>query len=256
MSNTGIALQLYTLRDQMAENLSAALRLAREAGFRYVEWWSPAPLSPQAARAALDAAGLKAISMHVGLEQLTASPEEIIEACHVLGCPDYALGWVPPEHFASPAAWQAMTDHLCAAARRAAAAELRFSFHNHAGEAAPFPGGAASPLDLLRKAADHAPICAELDTAWLHAAGLCPEEAIRTWSGRCPLIHAKDLAARPAAADAPCFAVLGQGVLDWPAIFDAAEEAAVEWIIYEQDTIAGDPAAALAESRRFLEEYA
>lgn len=256
MSNTGIALQLYTLREQLAQDLAAALHLAHAAGFRYVEWWCPAPLSADAARAALDAAGLKAISMHVGLDDLEKPLDMLFETCRVLGCPDFALGWAPPERFATPAAWQATIARLCDIARQADTAGLRFSFHNHADEAAPFPGTEETPLGLLRTAAEHAPICAELDTAWLHAAGARPEEVIRAWSGRCPLLHAKDLAAQPVANEEPAFAVLGQGLLDWPAILDAAEEAGVEWIIYEQDRISGDPAAALASSRRFLEEHA
>lgn len=45
-------------------------------------------------------------------------------------------------------------------------------------------------------------------------------------------------------------AEVGEGNLDWSAIFDACAKAGTRWLIVEQEECAGDPFASLAISRR------
>ena len=44
------------------------------------------------------------------------------------------------------------------------------------------------------------------------------------------------------------FAEVGQGILDWKTIFEAAEAGGAEWYIVEQDTCQRDPFESLAIS--------
>ncbi len=66
------------------------------------------------------------------------------------------------------------------------------------------------------------------------------------------MIHAKDLSGERTDSHVK-FAALGKGILDWPEIFKAGEDARVEWYIYEQDNCDGDPFDAARISFEFLE---
>ncbi len=49
---------------------------------------------------------------------------------------------------------------------------------------------------------------------------------------------------------------IGNGVLDWPAILSAADDAGCEWFIVEQDVCPGDPFDSIAQSYRYLRALA
>ena len=72
-------------------------------------------------------------------------------------------------------------------------------------------------LDILYGATDPDLVKGELDTYWIQKGGTDPAAYIRQYSGRCPLIHLKDMAA----GEIQSFAEVGEGTLDWPAIFAA-----------------------------------
>jgi sugar phosphate isomerase/epimerase len=76
-----------------------------------------------------------------------------------------------------------------------------------------------------------------LDTYWVKHGGEDPVAYIKKLSGRCPILHLKDMA-----DDAErSFAEVGEGILDFPAIFAAGEKAGAVWAMVEQDICPGDP---------------
>ena len=131
---------------------------------------------------------------------------------------------------------------------------LRLSYHNHAVEFETFPGDDRRKLDILYEETGPENLFAELDTAWVQVAGADPAAYIRKYAHRCPVIHVKDLAAEKR-NDRVWFTPLGEGVLDWPAIFRAGDEAGVEWYAYEQDTCDRDPFEDARISFEFLKEH-
>lgn len=256
MSNIGIALQLYTVREPAAHDLPGTLRRCREAGFDYVQWSGMPELTAPRIRDALEQAGLKAIAAHCDVELLESDFEAIVAFWRTIGVPDLAPGGMMQECRDSLDAWRRGAARLDALGTRLRQAGMRLSYHNHAFELEHFAGDPRTKLDILYEETAADCLYAEFDTAWLAAGGADPAAYIRKYAGRCPLLHVKDLAATPDAAGKPVFTPLGQGVLDWPAIFDAAEEAAVEWYIYEQDTCEGDLFEALRISYEFLAAHA
>ena len=72
VTGPGLAVQLYTLRDSLDQDLEAALAALAAAGVRDVELAGLHGRSGSAMRAALDSAGLAACSAHVPLERLRA----------------------------------------------------------------------------------------------------------------------------------------------------------------------------------------
>ena len=62
----------------------------------------------------------------------------------------------------------------------------------------------------------------EPDVYWIKVGGEDGAAYIRKYSGRCPLIHLKDMTAD----ESRTFAEVGEGIIDWPPIFAASEPAA------------------------------
>ena len=61
--------------------------------------------------------------------------------------------------------------------------------------------------------------------------GECPAGYLRKYAGRAPLVHLKDMLDD----DAKTFAEVGEGILDWDAVFAESEAGGAVWGIVEQD---------------------
>lgn len=256
MSNIGIALQLYTLREAAARDLAGTLRRCRESGFTYVQWSGMPQLPADEIRRQLDDAGLKAVAAHAALAAFDENFEAETAFWKTVGVPDIAVGGLVDGCKDSVDAWVRVAARLDALGERLRGTGMRLSYHNHDRELVPFPGDNRRPLDLLYESTGGQNVYAEFDTAWLAIGGADPADYIRRYPGRCPVLHVKDTVAARDEAGKPRFTALGHGSLDWQAIFDAAEEAGAEWYVYEQDTFEGDPFDAVRTSYEFLAEHA
>lgn len=250
MGKMGIALQLYTVRDPAAKDLEGTLKRCRETGFEYVQWSGLPAGTAEQVRNVLDAAELKAIAAHIGTEDFEKDYAKHVRYWQHVGVPDLAVGGMMPDCHSALDRWLAGSARLDALGKRLRADGLRLSYHNHAFEFERFSGEARCKLDVLMDATGPAHLYAELDTAWVHVGGADPAAYIRKYARRCPVIHVKDLVETKDGQ--PKFTPLGQGVLDWGGILKAAEEAHVEWLVYEQDTCDGDPLDSVAASYKFL----
>jgi len=251
MSEIGIALQLYTVREPAAQDLEGTLRRCREAGFEYVQWSGMPKVSAEEIRKALDTAGLKAIAAHCDVAPFEQDFDDQVAFWKTVGALDVAPGGMMSDCRDSLDAWLAGAKRLDAVGARLREAGMRLSYHNHAMEFETFPGDERCKLDILYAATSPSNLYAELDTAWVQVGGADPAAYIRKYAGRCPVIHVKDVAA-DLRDGRPWFTPLGQGALDWPAVFGASEAAGVEWYVYEQDTCEGDPLDSVRKSYEFL----
>jgi sugar phosphate isomerase/epimerase len=240
MSTPQLALNLYTLRDQAATDLAATLRHAHKAGYTCVQWSGMPELPAMEARAALDTADLRCPSGHVVLDQLEAQYDEVVTWWRRLGARDLVVPTLPEYCHADRTLWIEGARRLDALGARLRFSGMRLSYHNFDTELQHFEGDEESKLTLLCSHMNLEHVRLELDTAWLHTAGVDPAETIRQYAGRCPLLHVKDWTGERTPEGAPVFCAVGSGCLDWDGIFAAARDAHVEWIIYEQDTSEGD----------------
>src|SRR5690242_5310541 len=72
-----IGLQLYSLRDQFAKNVSTTLDQVQKFGIKYVELAGTYNLAPEKFKEQLDARGLKAISGHFPFERYRDDAEGV-----------------------------------------------------------------------------------------------------------------------------------------------------------------------------------
>jgi sugar phosphate isomerase/epimerase len=255
MPAPGIAITLYSVREPAAADLAGTLAVVREAGWRHVQWSGMPALDGPAARAALDEAGLRAMAGHAPLGALESAYEAQRAFWQALGVGDLAVGSMPEEATGPREAWRAGLRRLEAVGRRLADDGIRFAYHNHWWEFAPFEDGGGCPLDLLMDESDPAALALELDCAWAFHGGADPAALLRRYAGRCPVIHVKDIdRTKRTTGDVPLTVALGEGAMDWEPLLAAAAESGVEWLVYEQDVHAGDWRENVARSWAFLHE--
>src|SRR5512134_1981920 len=117
-----LAVQLYTLRGVLDDELEPTLSALAGLGAADVELAGLHGHSPQEWRRALDAAGLRACARHVPLDQLEGNAETAIEAVRALGAETVVVPSVPAPASAREA--DATVARIAAAARAVAGAGL------------------------------------------------------------------------------------------------------------------------------------
>ncbi|KQR35614.1 sugar phosphate isomerase/epimerase [Deinococcus sp. Leaf326] len=223
MQDTGI--QLYTLREQVAQDFFGTLDALSQAGVRHVELARDyGGLSAPALRSALDERGLEAPSAHLSLEPFEEDLETQVEFLRTVG----VRHAVYPYHRAeTEAEWLDLAARLERIAQALLPHGLTLSYHNHDHELTQVFGG-RPVLDLLLEAAPT--VQAELDVAWIHAGGHDPVTYLRRYADRLPLVHLKDVRRDGAGWQT---VALGEGEVPLRAVLAAVPEGTQAY--YEQD---------------------
>lgn len=250
----GIGLQLYTLRDPARDDLPGTLKKVREMGWEYVQWSGMPNLPAEEIRAHLDEAGLTAVAAHCGIEGFEDDFENQVAFWKTVGALDVAPGGMMRDCRGSLEAWLRGAARLDAVGAKLREVGMRLSYHNHDYEFERYPEDPRTKLEILFDETDAENLYAELDLAWVHVGGADPAEILLQYTNRCPVIHAKDVAEARLLRRRQ-FMPLGQGVLDWDAIFVAGKKAGVEWWIYEQDNADRDIFECAQESYDFLKKH-
>lgn len=243
-----IAVQLYTLRELLKDDIAGTLRAVAEAGYRSVEIAGLPPLDAGQLRDLLANAGLRPMGAHVSLEALRRDLEGELERAAVLDCPRLIVPWLPGAERTTVDGVRRLAAELTRISERCEAVGRRLGYHNHDFEFASLDGTTLWDvlLDALPSTVD-----LELDVYWATVGRKDPVQLIDAAGDRIRLLHMKDNAAGPDGGDvAP-----GDGILPWPAIVDAGTRARVEWYVVEKD----DTTNALADvsrGREYLQNLA
>jgi sugar phosphate isomerase/epimerase len=238
MAKIPFALQLYSVRDALEEDLAGTLQRVKEIGYDHVELAGLAGKSAGAFKAALDDAELKAISCHVGFEDCVSDLAGSIENCVALGVSWAVIPWLSAEENPTAADWAARADSMASFGRAFTEAGIPLLYHNHSHEFVDLGGKTA--FDVIFETASSADLGIELDVGWSHYGGADTLALMKAHAGRIPLLHIKDVKQRYDDEE-PKPTELGNGATKFPAIFKAAGEIGVEWYIVEQDESARDP---------------
>ncbi|MGC5378994.1 sugar phosphate isomerase/epimerase family protein [Micromonospora sp. DT68] len=241
-----ISIQLYTLRDQLAADLPGTLTALWRIGYRRVEHAGFVGRTAAQFRAALDAAGLRSTSGHVGIPQPfdAATWERALAEANVVGCKKIVHPYFGRDEqgrpIRDPAVYRALARDLNQAGRLAERAGLDFGYHNHQLEFVPLTNGSTG-FEILAGQTDPRLVHFELDLYWTWRGAHDPVDVIRANRGRVRQVHVKDLDVEGGFAD------LGDGVIDFGRIFAHEREAGIEEYIVERDD-AGTPPRAPADA--------
>lgn len=244
MRDDQIALQLYTVRRQLADDVPGTLAGVARAGYAAVELAGLPEMPVEELSLALADAGLRPISSHESIQSLRADEAAVVDRVSALGCPRLVIPSLPASDQGSRDAVRRVAAEMGALADRLAARGIRLGYHNHTFEFEPLDG--TTLWDELTSALPPN-VDLEIDVLWASVGGRDPAELIAAHADRVRLLHMKDRAPGPETRDEP----VGGGILEWPRIVEAARGAGVEWYIVEQDE-PRDALADVAASRQHL----
>ena len=127
---TPIALQLYTIRDLLAQDFEGTIRKISDMGYMGVETANMFGGSPASAAKLFGELGLTVSSAH-GELPLGDKKQEVIDTMAALNCKRLILAWQPPEKFKSLDGIKSICDSLNEGAAVAKANGFKLGYHNH-----------------------------------------------------------------------------------------------------------------------------
>jgi sugar phosphate isomerase/epimerase len=264
MVGPGVALQMFSLRDEAKADYVGTLRLVAAAGYTAIEAaFGFGGLGPAELRRVLDELGITLAASHVGSGRLRTELDAEIDLNLALGNRDLVCAELPIEDRVDEASFHRWAGTLNDIGRRCRARGARLSYHSHAFEFRRF--GERRGIEILLGETDPAYLSWEPDVYWITYAGEDPAGWIGRYAQRCRLVHLKDMTNEPLPADpigtnatdlkAYLAAAVGDGRIDFAPAIAAATSA--EWLIVEQDFSPQRPMLeSLALSRRALAGWA
>jgi len=229
MAKLPVALQLYTVRDDLDADYLGTLQKVAEIGYTAVELSNPTIMTAAELKVVLADLGIQAIASHIDFEVLEQDPARALTDAKELGCTYVVCPSIPEERRGDAGVYRALGESLSRIGAKAQEYGLGFAYHNHDFEFERIDGDYA--LGILLDAADPDLVYSEFDVYWAQYGGVDPTAYIHKLGQRCRLIHMKDMLADPDRS----FAEIGEGILNMEAIVAAGQEVGAAWYIVEQD---------------------
>lgn len=238
-----LGIQLYSVREQLAEDYEGTLDEVGRLGYREVEAAGFYKKSSAEVAQAMKKANLKCVSGHYGMSDLNRELDQTIEFSKVIGAEYIICSSAGKRDASKPGPmslddWHWAADQFNLIGKKVAAAGLKFGYHNHIGEFAE-TSGAVPYLELLHKT-DPSLVTFELDCGWAVVAGQKPIELLREHSSRISMLHVKDFkiaAGVPGGAQGhKVVTELGMGSIDYrPILQEAARAKRIAHVFVEQE---------------------
>jgi sugar phosphate isomerase/epimerase len=226
-----VGLELYSVRNDLKNDLTGTVRAVAKMGYECVEFYAPyydwTLDYAKNVRKQLDALGIRCYSTHNSSQSFT--PDRIskaIELNQALGARYVVLAH--PGDIKDIAGWKRIADMLNNANAMLASHGLHAGYHNHDLEWKPVEG--QKPIELLAAHTDKS-IMLQLDVGTCLETGNDPVAWIERNPGRIRSMHCKDWSPEKG------YRVLfGEGVAPWKKLFSAAESAGgIEYYLIEQE---------------------
>ena len=252
--NRPVGLQMWSLREFLPNDLPGTLAKVRAMGFREVEGAGLWKHTVAELKAALDTAGLRCQSAHMGFERLRDDAPGAFAEAKALGASWVVCPWITHDkEFTRDDALKA-AEAFNKFASAADAAGLRFAYHCHGYEMLPSPEG--TRFDTLAQNTDPKRVSFQVDVFHALHGGANPVDLINRYASRVTSLHLKDLkkgvaitkgtGTAPADVDVP----LGTGQVDWPPVLRAAMKAGT--LLYYVEDESADPWGHIPQSVQYL----
>lgn len=221
-----VAIQLYSVRQELADDFRGTLQKLKEIGYRAVELaFFYGGLKPHELAALLNELQLPVCGIYEQTANLCKEDAEVYQYAAKVNCKYLTMGFSLKdleERFSE------CQKQLQQAIQTAAGHGLKICYHAHAHEFQVAPGENSSYLERLLQHTQG--LLFEADTAWIKAGSPKSNipEFLQAHAAMIPLLHLKDLTADEKITE------LGNGTIDFTAILKNLNSN-VEYLIYEQD---------------------
>ena len=249
MKTLPVAVQVYSVREDAERDFAGTMKKIKEMGYDGVELAGLYGLTPKEVKAAIEDAGLVALSAHVPFQELVADMEGTIAQYVEIGVKFIAIPYLMEEDRPGTPKFEGNVKLFEEIAKACKAHGIQTLYHNHDFEFQKMSDGRYAldyiydtiPADLLQT---------EIDTCWVKVAGEDPAAYIKKYTNRSPLVHLKDFhkEGKPAnmyeligtevkkeeSHGTFEFRPVGHGDQDFGPILEASVEAGAQWVVVEQ----------------------
>jgi sugar phosphate isomerase/epimerase len=228
-----LGLELYSVRDELKQDLTGTVRAVAKMGYQDVEFYAPyydwTTAQAKDIRKLLDDLGIRCLSTHNGPKSFMPDGiSKAIELNQILGCKFIVMA--SPGRVTSLDGWKKVAETLNRAADTMQTAGLRAGYHNHKPEWVPVEG--KRPMEILAANTTKS-VMLQFDVGTCLEAGSDPVAWIKANPGRINSMHVKDWSPDK---EKGYKVLLGEGTAPWKKIFAAAEKSGgIEFYLVEQE---------------------
>lgn len=243
-----IAIQLYSVRDDMAADFEGTLKKVKALGYDAVEFAGLYGKSAAEVKKLCEEIGLVPLSAHVPFIDMM-NDLSLLDVYAEIGCKFVVIPYLTEEYRPGNEKFADVIEGAKVLGKKSNELGMKLCYHNHDFEFVKVDGEYA--LDILYKEVSADLLQTELDTCWVNVGGENPAEYLRKYAGRAEILHLKDFVGaksenmyaligidedeKKETGGKFEFRPVGSGVQNFPAILAAAEESGVEWVVVEQD---------------------
>lgn len=245
-----IALQLYSIRENLQDDFEGLLRKVKLMGYDGVEFAGLYGHTAKEIKSMLDDIGLIPVSAHVPYAEMMADPDGVLGCYKEIGCSYVAVPYMTEEYRVGAEKWQEALAGIRMLAETARKLGMTMLYHNHDFEFK--KSGGEYALDIIYNTIPDDLLQTEIDTCWVSAAGVDAPAYLRKYAGRAPVVHLKDFMMERGGLDGAYeligiksdnkektggfeFRPIGHGQQNIPAILAASNDAGAKWFVVEQD---------------------
>jgi len=260
-----IGLQLYTVRDAMAQDPAATLARVAQIGYNSVEGATYTGtenfygMDAAAFKKLLQQNGLIMPSAHyrLGEEQQNGADvqgtmlhdwQKAVDDAAAVGVKYMVCAWLAPSERGGLDHYKQLATDLNKAGEVCKKAGIQLCYHNHDFEFE--KQNNQYPYDVLLNEADKDLVKFEVDLYWVNKAGQDPIKLFNDHPGRFPLWHVKDMDNTPQHN----FTEVGNGVINFKNIFKYADKAGLQYFFVEQDQTPGSPFDSITKSITYIKQ--
>ncbi len=223
-----VAVQLYSVRKDLAENPLATLKALKSMGYEGVEFAGAPAYSPDFYAALLKESGLVCCGWHMSPADFSEENFlHTVRLCLTVGATTPVLPWLPAKNLAE---WKEQVQWMNQVAEKLAHYGMRIGYHCHHADFQPLENG-ETPWHLLFQESSPR-VLAQLDTGNAMEAGAKVMEELPRLAGRCRSVHAK-----PYSLSGGFDPVIGEDDCPWKDVVDFCRNAQeTDWFVVEYES--------------------
>lgn len=238
--------QIYSVRDALKEDFVGTVKRMADLGYKNVESYGMTNdaklfnMDPAEYAKVISDHGMKVVATHTSYfeaEEVNA----FIDASKAAGIEYVIIPYTPDEKRSD---WMQVADNFNKIGEAMKAAGLKFGYHNHAFEFE--SAGDDLVFDLLLKNTQADLVDFEMDLYWVTKGGQNPMDYIKKYPGRFCSYHVKDATAGDMEQT-----TVGTGIIDFPALLKARDEAGLKYYFVE-DERQDDPFANMEANFKYI----
>lgn len=225
-----IAVQLYTVRDKLSQDLEGTLESLRAMGIRYVEIADTGGLTFSEYTRLLGQHFLFPISAHIDFLVLRQQLDKVIAECKKAHLYQLVIPWIDPQIWNDAGMLDSIIQEMEGLGRALNNSGITLLYHNHAHELTNTNGKYL--LDILIEKTTY--VYLELDIGWIYVATQSnPLDVVQRYGDRVKLLHLKDVRS----IEPLKFTELNnRGLIDWKEVLAGLYSKNLGPWIVEQDT--------------------